>query len=471
MRCFDDADSNWAEEEFGHATLPDDRLRRRLVRMGAAVARRPGGKVLDVFRSSAERQGAYDFLENGRVGGDGVLRAVVQATARRAEGEPFVFVAVDGTSLSLIDRKREKNFGAVGATSIGARGLKVINAYAVSPVGVPIGLCSQRWWARPSRTRRQDHQKRKLREKETQHWVDAINDSVDALASSARPWFQLDREADGADVLKALIATGHWFTVRSSHNRRLDAEKGGPRRYLFDALESSIALASYELSIPAGPRRAGREGHMELRVARETLVMRDKQTGEIDRIPVTVVHTRERGTTPAGEKPIEWRLITNHPVDRFEDAMLVVSGYAQRWRIEQFHKTWKSGACNVEDCQLREMSHVVKWATLMAAVATRIERLKMLARTQPELPSASELNTYEIRALVMLKRKHKKRTETIPDSVPSIAQATLWLAELGGYTGKSSGGPPGSITIRRGLDYIAPAAVALEMLEKEGKLR
>jgi hypothetical protein len=471
MRSYDDAEADWAEEEFGHARLPDDRHRQRLVQMGASAAARPGGKVLDVFRSSAERQGAYDFLENDRVSGDAVRKAVTQATAMRAAEHAFVFVAIDGTSLTLADRLRRKDFGAVGPTSHGARGLKVINGLAVSPEGVPLGICSQRWWARPARKRRQDHQKRKLREKETQHWVDAIDESVEVLAPSTRPWFQLDREADGGDVLNALVATEHWFTVRSSHNRRLDGEKRAPRRYLFDALEATRPLASYRLHIPAGPRRTAREAHMELRITRETLSMRDKRTNKVTRLPVTIVHTRERGTTPSGEKPIEWRLLTNRPVTTFEEAVLVVYGYAQRWRIEEFHKTWKTGACNVEDCQLREMSHVIKWATIMAPVAVRIERLKMLARTNPETPSTSELNTYEIRALVMLKRKHKKRTETIPDAVPTLAQATLWLAELGGYTGKSSGGPPGSITIRRGLDYIAPAAVALEMLEKEGKLR
>ena len=37
-------------------------------------------------------------------------------------------------------------------------------------------------------------------------------------------------------------------------------------------------------------------------------------------------------------------------------------------------------------------------------------------------------------ALITLKRRTKKRTETIPDDVPSLAQAIWWMAELGGYT-------------------------------------
>lgn len=70
-----------------------------------------------------------------------------------------------------------------------------------------------------------------------------------------------------------------------------------------------------------------------------------------------------------------------------------------------------------------------------------------------------------------MKRKYKKRTETIPDSMPTVGQMTLWLAELGGYTGKSFGGPPGSITIRRGLDFILPIAAALEPMSAERKKR
>ena len=63
--------------------------------------------------------------------------------------------------------------------------------------------------------------------------------------------------------------------------------------------------------------------------------------------------------------------------------------------------------------------------------------------------------------MVSLKRRSKKKNETIPDSIPSIHQATLWLAELGSDTGKSSGGPPETITISRGLAKVRAAADAI----------
>jgi len=94
----------WAHEEFGHAQLGDARRTIRLVRMAAAAARHPGGAVSDVFRTQAERQGAYDFLANPHIREIDILDAMAAATANRCEGQPFVFVIVDGTSLRLTDR-------------------------------------------------------------------------------------------------------------------------------------------------------------------------------------------------------------------------------------------------------------------------------------------------------------------------------------------------------------------------------
>ena len=113
---------------------------------------------------------------------------------------------------------------------------------------------------------------------------------------------------------------------------------------------------------------------------------------------------------PTGEEPLDWLLLTNLRVENFAQAREAVSTYALRWRIEQFHL---------------------------------------------------EFSEIELHALLLLTRRSKKKTATSPDSVPTIAQATLWLAELGGYTGKPSGGPPGTITFSRGLAKLRSAADAI----------
>ena len=101
---------------------------------------------------------------------------------------------------------------------------------------------------------------------------------------------------------------------------------------------------------------------------------------------INVVQVREHGTTPPGERPIEWTLLTNRPILTTQDLLDVVFGYSMRWRIEELHRTWKSGACRVEHTQLRSTSAVIKWATILVAVAARIERIKQLARKEPHRP-------------------------------------------------------------------------------------
>ena len=47
---------------------------------------------------------------------------------------------------------------------------------------------------------------------------------------------------------------------------------------------------------------------------------------------------------PAGETPLCWQWLTSEPVDTLEAVQRVLRYYALRWRVEDFHKAWKSGA-------------------------------------------------------------------------------------------------------------------------------
>lgn len=464
----------WAREEFSGASFGDSRRTARFVKMLGRAAERPGGALCDVFRIAKELDGAYDFVENDNVLVSDLEAAVGNAAARACAGDARVRVAIDGSSLSLTDGDGSK-FGPIGSIRDHGRGLKVISSLAISSDGVPIGILAQEWWARrdaPRRTRKQtkrDRMRKKPAEKETSHWLKNIERSAARLETAgARAWFQLDREADAWPMLTTLAQTGHWFTVRSAWNRLL--KKTGPdKEYLRTRMEAAPLLGSYEIDVPdRGRRRQARRARMEIRAMKLTLVLREKMNGKRPRpFEVTVVWTREQGTTPDGEKPIDWMLLTSAPVGSLHEAHDVIEAYAMRWRIEEFHRTWKSGGCAVETTQLRSRNAVVRWATILAVVATRVERLKRLAREEPRRPSSDELSPLELELLIALKRRDKKRTETVPDGVPDMEQAVRWIADLGGYTGKSSGGPPGSITIRRGLERLRHGVEAVKAMRRE----
>lgn len=462
---------DWAYEEFGHAELGDARRTARIVRMAAALAEHPGGKVLEVFRSAAEQQAAYDFLGNAQVHQEAILAAVEQATVRRCAEAPWVHVVVDGTSLKLPDWKREKDFGAVGSTLNGARGLKVIHAYAVSPDGTPVGVLNQQWWQRPAHKKRSDCNDRPLAEKETRHWVQAIGQATRALVLGAsRAWFQIDREGDRYWTLAALERTGQRFTVRSTYAHRFVIGEKGRRHRLRDVTRKGRFRGIVEIDLPERLHRRGRKARLGLRTTSVVLAMVEPHSEQQLSLRVNVVDVREVGTTPRGEKPLHWRLLTNASTTTMKEVQNVVDGYTKRWRIEELHRVWKSGALRVEETQLRTSSRVIKWAILAIVTAARIERLRVLARTTPDAPALDAFTVYEIEAIILMKRRHAKRTEAVSGETPTMAQAVRWLAELGGYAGHKSSGRPGAVTLRRGLEYIAPVAVALEVLKEQGEM-
>jgi hypothetical protein len=453
----------WSEEQFGSAALGDARRTARLVRMAARAASKPSGKLSEVFTSGRELDAAYDFVERDQTRVESLEEAVGKATARKCvgpAGPARVWIAVDGSSTSVVDGTGQKGLGRIGADEVGAHGLKVINSLAADVDGSTIGLLAQTWWARPAAPSRSKKQKRRERarktpdQKEIRYWLSTIERSAQRLEEvGALGWFQLDREADAWPTLLSLAQTGHWFTVRSAWDRVL-AVAGRNKQYLRAHMAASPAVGSYDLDVPANGRRTARRARMVMHAAEVTLSLRDKRTDKRHALRVRVVWVHEQATTPPGDKPLDWMLLTNAPIDSVQAARQVVLGYSTRWRVEEFHKTWKTGACHVEDTQLRSRNAIVRWATILAAVATRIERLKRLARTEPDRPASEELTPVEIEVLVALKREDKKRTEHVPDGTPTLAQAVRWLADLGGYTGKSSGGPPGSITIGRGLERL-----------------
>jgi hypothetical protein len=460
----------WALEEFGGLEAPDCRLKARLTRMAKTASQYGGGRISEVFRDPAERQGAYDLLEGGRVPGEALVAAMASACVARSEKERFVFVPLDGSSVSVVDRRRRTDLGVVGAYGRTGRGLQVVTALAVSAGGTTLGVCAQTWWSRPTvRQERGPSKYRPVHERESRFYVDTIRDVLRRYdPSPCKPWIVIDRGGDATVMLDELVRGDGLFTVRSSWNRRvLD---GGRMRRLHQSLGKQRIVLQYTLDVPAAYNRRARTAQLAVRAARVELDVRHDWCAKRANPVVNVVWVREL-RPPHGEQPLDWMLFTNAPIATAEDLRLVVRSYTMRWRIEDFHKTWKSGHCRVEDTKLRSVAAVKTWATLLAAVATRVERLKHLARNEPTAPATIELSALEIEALKFMKLQRKKKTEVIGPGIPSIELAVRWIADLGGYTGKSSGGPPGATTIGRGLDDLAIATALFRGLKAAGKMR
>jgi Transposase DNA-binding/Transposase Tn5 dimerisation domain len=448
---------SWARETFGSARLPDARLARRALEIVAAVARRPGGTITRVFSRASQREAAFRFVENPRVDCDALTDSMGRAAALRCHEQARVWVAVDQADLTFVDRKQIRGLGPVNnRNSESLSGLQVMSSLVLDDRGVPLGLLDQQWWLRSEEASpRPGKDRRPPEARESWKWVESMRANaarIRDVAPDVTPWFIMDRGADFWGVFEEAKRLGTLLTVRSTQDRIL--LRDGRRRHLRATLSRQPILGSVEIAIPGGHGRTARSAKFELRVVSSVVPVRARLGIHV---ALHAVRLREISRVPVDEERIEWTLLTNFEVKTADDAMLVVRGYGMRWRIEEFHKTWKSGACDVESSQLRSFEAIRRWATILAAVAARIERLKHLSRTTPDVAALEEFSPEELEAAILI-----SETKKFAIGAPmTLRDAVRLVASVGGYTNRNGDGPPGSITIRRGLDVVVPAAAVL----------
>jgi Transposase DNA-binding/Transposase Tn5 dimerisation domain len=450
----------WAASEFGHAALGDPRRTSRLVSMAGQLAIQPAGRITQAFAHPAAREAAYRFIENGRISAEAIRDASRQAAARRAAAYSEVIVPIDGVAFAVADRS--KRFGPLG-TKYQAKGALGMSGLALSPDGVPLGLLGQVYWLRSQRRSPQYNQdKRPVVQRETGHWLTVLSQASEALrrdAPSTNPWFQLDRGGDCADVLLHALELGGDFTVRACYDRVVTGGK------LWAKAASGKYLGSYLLRVKK-PGSVPRIATIEVRARLVELHLRPSpvKRNNVAYPSLWVVEARERGKR---KDRVRWRLLTTKPAATFEQARAVINAYTWRWRIEELHLTWKSGACGIEQSWLRTPERFFKWATITVAVAVRLERIKLLSRTQPDLGALEEFSRDEIDAAITL----RKPKGISLGATPTLGEMVRWVADIGGYTGKSSGGPPGIRVITRGFERIEPAALAISRLRNDPAFR
>ena len=461
----------WATQEFSTAELGNQLRTQRAVQMASCIAAHPAGKITEVFCTDADRLGAFRFVENAQIGADALAAAAHRAAARRCRPWQYVYVPLDQSDLRITDTQGTKGLGAVGTVKDRAWGLQMLNALCVSPSAVPLGLVGQHFWARTVHNKQSAQARRnKLPEqKETGLWQQSLT-QVAALfqqqAPSSWPWFQLDRGADAWPILCTSLCLRGDVTVRAAWDRRLWRHPQQAQQYLFGHVGAQEPVGSYQLHVPAGTNRPEREAVLQVRIAKVELDLKDHKHNTHHRAPMWAVLAREE-EPPPGAKRIQWLLLTTYPVLSAQAAQEVIFAYSQRWKVEDFHKLLKTGACCVESTQLQSRASIIKWAVLLSSVAVRLQRLIMLSRQHPELPATVELEQPLIDAAMVATHQRKWKL----GQVPPIGQVALWIAQLGGYTGKSSGGPPGALVLGRGLKRLELlAAYAAELQRRHSEV-
>jgi hypothetical protein len=445
-------DSLWAFNEFSSADFKDLRLTRRLQQLARDFSTQPMASIPQACGGWACAKAAYRFCSNPKVGFENILAAHQARTLERVgiHACPVVLCPQDTTTLNYLSHPATQGLGHLGTKRGHSLGLMLHSTLAVDPQGRFHGLLGAHCWARPKgkTPRRRSNQKESILKKETARWLQSYRE-VERLARlhPQHLWVSVtDREGDIYEVFNEATGAGQCagLLVRARHDRSL---LDYPQQTLFEHARELKPAGIYVAHVPRDQGRAAREATLSISFERVRLAPPRYHEKE-PAITLWVVLAREIGA-PDGVEPIQWCLLTTVPTHTLADAIERVQWYVRRWLIEEFHRVLKSG-CQVQARQLRTRERLQRALAIDMVVAWRIMDLNKAARLEPQAPADKWLSAEEWQSLYC----YVKKTAHPPAQPPSISQAVLWLAQLGGFLNRKSDGRPGATTLWRGLQRL-----------------
>lgn len=422
---------DWVEEELAGAGLRDQRLHRRMIRLCRDFYANPQAMLPQACGDEAATKGAYRFFFNQRVDMASILQGHYQSTRERIRHHGDVILAVqDTTSLNYNAMRSAQGLGPIDCRK--TQGLFLHDTMAFTEQGVPLGLIDVQVWARKKAG--------KPDTPESIKWLRSFEATRKLQHSFPRQRIISvgDREADYYALFQEAQKPGSpALLVRVRHSRPLaDSEEN-----LWTHMARSPVVGVQEVHVPARPGRPARIARLDIRFDQVKLEPTRKSGGGA---PITMwaVMAREQ-RKPARGKRLEWLLLTTVPVNNFDEACERLNWYGIRWGIEIYHRTLKSG-CKIENRLLRHGDAIKSCLALDMIVAWRVYFLTKQGRETPDLSCTEILEEAEWKALTAY-------IDKVPaDHPPSMGEAVIMIARLGGYM-RSSGGPPGTTTIWRGL--------------------
>jgi hypothetical protein len=461
--------ASWVDGELAGCALGDKRLCDRLRRLLRQLEGAMGAPLPLACQDWANTKAAYRFLSSGRFGEDAILAGHFQATASRfaATGGP-ILVVQDTTGFSYRWAKPE-TVGAIGRASTGRDrngnlrpytqcGLLMHASLVVTTEGLPLGLAAVQFWTRKefkgtnALKRHVNPTRVPIEEKESVRWLSSLRQSTALLGDPDRCVHIGDRENDIYEFFCAAREAGTHFLVRTCVNRL-----AGDGRRTVSAMMARVAVAgrhSVEVTAEDG---SVAEAVVNLRYKRVHILPPIGKQKRYPALDLTVIHARE-AARPRGRDRVDWKLVTDLAVTSPEEAVEKLRWYAQRWKIELFHKILKSG-CRVETARLRTADRLTKLIAVSCILGWRIFWTTMINRAAPNAPPHVALTEAEI---TVINRAVRDRPTTPGEK--TLSHYLTKVARLGGYLARARDPPPGNTVMWRGWSRLVDMVLGADLM-------
>ena len=447
-------------EELHGIELGDRRLNKRSQQLITSLAIDPQLSINASCQGWSETHAAYQFMDNAKVTPAKILQPHRAATLLRMQTHPVVLIPQDTTELDY--------------TAHPAKDAKCLNMaqrfgfyehvqLAVTPEGLPLGVVGRESHDRERESLGQAPERRTLaiEDKESLRWLQAYRAACElqALCPNTQVVSIADREGDIYDLYvdyRDRVGPRAELLVRAQQARStLQANPAlGKKGFckVLDELRQSPLLGTLKIDLTATDKRAAREARLEIR-ALTVQVKPPHARKHLQAVIVNVVLVEEVGG-PGDGTDVSWQLLTSLPIDTVDEVLLVVNYYRQRWAVEIYFKTLKTG-CKVEELQLETTSRLKNALVLYEIIAWRIMYLTYLNRTAPKTPCDHCFTPHEWKSVWFVTKKTPP-----PINPPTLAEFVRLLTSLGGYNNRAKERPPGPLPFWIGLRRMYDLALA-----------
>jgi hypothetical protein len=315
-------------------------------------------------------------------------------------------------------------------------------------------------------------------------WLTTALSAADYYKQAAKRTVIADSEGDIYQVFSGLQVQNVDFVIRSCQDRyvheSVDASdmQDASGQIAVTTLRSQArqwaVQCCYQVALPATDKRSAHTANLQVSYHKVTVacpkhLMEDEakkakkndnkaQSDENTPIPPSMtmyaVYVREAPESVVNnEAPIDWLLLTSHPVENCEQALEIIQFYRWRWVIEQIFRTMKSQGLDIQKSTIDKYEGCVKLAILALIAATQILQFVQARDGKTDQTIQEVFDDIEIQAIEQISTQLEGRTQKQKNPHPpqSLAFAVWVIARLGGWKPDASPRPPGPITILNGF--------------------
>lgn len=503
--------SPWVRQEMEGVDCGDARLNSRLGKLLSALAAVPGASIPSACDGAhAEIAAAYRFFDNEALSPECLLAPHAEQTRRRAALHDTVLLVQDTTEVDMSQPQRRIR-GAGPLDDSPRQGVLLHLMHAFTPQGGSLGSVWHKVLVREPRgadTRRKSRSQRQsmpIEQKESWRWIQGAEAAYElagqqpgtrhiCIADSEADIYEylnsyMTMSASGAEAGTALASpqpgSNLHCIVRACQDRALLPARKKPEtekpeavvepemQTLWEACRKSPVRWSKELQVRGRSakllcdkrgRRQPREDRqivVEVRAVEQLSLRAPLRSGGcLPPISINAVLVSEVDPPP-GDTAVEWLLLTTLPVKHQAQVAEVVEAYSQRFSIEVFFRTLKSG-CGIEAKRFHDARRHLNHIALALVIAWRVCSLSHLGREAPQTDAGDHFTPAEWQSAWAV----INRGQALPKNTPTMGEMMKLVGKLGGWIerGGKSASPPGVQTLWKGLQRLHDLSLSWNLL-------